>query len=302
MILEADVGVGINGLEGSQAARASDYAINEFKQLQPLICLHGRYCYLRLSGLIQYSFYKNFAYILCQFWYGFYSGFTAQVFYDEWLLSFFNIFFTSLPPFIYGVTEKDLHEHVILQRPEVYKRLQAQPLYNRFTYGRWMFNSLYHSLIIFFGIYLSGIGNDVVRGDGKTSGMWSQAVMGSHIGISVVTLRMALLANHWTIFSHIAIWGSAGFYFLFVVVYNVWFSFQPSMYYVLFENLPTSSTFFIWLILVALCILPDYCEKYLKWQYFPEDWMILREMDRAKLIPELIDNDAVEMQELKANV
>ena len=286
MILEADVGVGINGLEGSQAARASDYAINEFKQLQPLICLHGRYCY------------KNFAYILCQFWYGFYSGFTAQVFYDEWLLSFFNIFFTSVPPFIYGVTEKDLHEHVILQRPEVYRRLQSQPLFNMRTYARWMFNSLYHSLIIFFGIYLSGIGSDVVRSDGSTSGMWSQAIMGSSVGVTVVTLRMALFANHWTIFSHVAIWGSIGAYFLFLVIYNLLFSFQPSMYYVFFENVPTTATFFIWLLLVCLCLLPDYTAKYVQWQYLPEDWQILREMDRAKLIPHLIDPDSIEMQDM----
>jgi len=33
MITAADVGVGISGLEGCQAARASDYAIGQFKFL-----------------------------------------------------------------------------------------------------------------------------------------------------------------------------------------------------------------------------------------------------------------------------
>ena len=33
MITEAHVGIGIKGLEGQQAARASDFAIGEFKDI-----------------------------------------------------------------------------------------------------------------------------------------------------------------------------------------------------------------------------------------------------------------------------
>jgi phospholipid-transporting ATPase len=42
MITAAHVGVGIKGLEGAQAARASDYAIGEFKLLRRLLFYHGR--------------------------------------------------------------------------------------------------------------------------------------------------------------------------------------------------------------------------------------------------------------------
>lgn len=42
MITTADIGVGISGLEGQQAARASDYAIGQFKFLRNLILVHGR--------------------------------------------------------------------------------------------------------------------------------------------------------------------------------------------------------------------------------------------------------------------
>lgn len=47
MIQVADVGVGIRGKEGLQAARASDYIVNDFKSLQPLLLKHGRLSYLR---------------------------------------------------------------------------------------------------------------------------------------------------------------------------------------------------------------------------------------------------------------
>eukprot|EP00163_Fabomonas_tropica_P013323 TRINITY_DN2483_c1_g1_i13.p1 TRINITY_DN2483_c1_g1~~TRINITY_DN2483_c1_g1_i13.p1 ORF type:complete len:222 (+),score=25.68 TRINITY_DN2483_c1_g1_i13:65-667(+) len=180
------------GREGSQAARASDYAIAEFKQLRPLISVHGRYSYLRLSGLIQYSFYKNVTYILPQFYFGFVSGFSAQVYYDEWLLSFFNIFFTSLPPLIYGFVEKDLSEATIQANPEVYRRNQKQPLYTRTTFAIWMLNALYHSIICFVGVTSANLGGGVVFGDGQTAGMWSQAVMASHVGVLTVLLRYAL--------------------------------------------------------------------------------------------------------------
>nr|KAG5693727.1 hypothetical protein BaRGS_002110 [Batillaria attramentaria] len=59
MIQAAHVGVGISGLEGLQAACASDYAIAQFRFLQKLLLVHGAWSYSRLTKLILYSFYKN---------------------------------------------------------------------------------------------------------------------------------------------------------------------------------------------------------------------------------------------------
>ncbi|KAI8008286.1 Phospholipid-transporting ATPase 2 [Camellia lanceoleosa] len=42
MIQQADIGVGISGREGLQAARAADYSIGKFRFLQRLILVHGR--------------------------------------------------------------------------------------------------------------------------------------------------------------------------------------------------------------------------------------------------------------------
>jgi len=42
MILEADVGIGIVGKEGMQAALASDFSIEKFCFLKKLILWHGR--------------------------------------------------------------------------------------------------------------------------------------------------------------------------------------------------------------------------------------------------------------------
>ena len=68
MITAAHIGVGILGLEGAQAARASDYAIGQFKYLKRILFFHGRECYRRNALLICYGFYKNVVASLPQFW------------------------------------------------------------------------------------------------------------------------------------------------------------------------------------------------------------------------------------------
>mmetsp|Transcript_64251 Transcript_64251/g.88870 ORF Transcript_64251/g.88870 Transcript_64251/m.88870 type:complete len:111 (+) Transcript_64251:409-741(+) len=77
MISEAHVGVAISGVEGKQAVSASDYAFGEFRYLKKLILVHGREYYRRNCYLVNYSFYKNFVYVLPIFIFGFYTAFSA---------------------------------------------------------------------------------------------------------------------------------------------------------------------------------------------------------------------------------
>ena len=77
MINKAHVGIGIAGREGMQAARASDYAIGKFKFLRPLLFFHGREAYRRVAWLVCYNFYKNFLYVIVQYFFGFYSVFSG---------------------------------------------------------------------------------------------------------------------------------------------------------------------------------------------------------------------------------
>jgi len=60
MILAAHVGIGIRGVEGQQAARASDYSIGEFQILKRLLLYCGRESYRKNSILILFNFYKNY--------------------------------------------------------------------------------------------------------------------------------------------------------------------------------------------------------------------------------------------------
>jgi P-type E1-E2 ATPase len=52
MIMEANVGIGIRGEEGTQAVRSADYAISQFQFLQRLMLIHGRLGYRRVAWVI----------------------------------------------------------------------------------------------------------------------------------------------------------------------------------------------------------------------------------------------------------
>lgn len=79
MIKEAHIGVGISGQEGLQAVLSSDYSIAQFRYLERLLLVHGRWSYYRMCKFLRYFFYKNFAFTLCHFWFAFFCGFSAQV-------------------------------------------------------------------------------------------------------------------------------------------------------------------------------------------------------------------------------
>ncbi|XP_037064979.1 probable phospholipid-transporting ATPase VD isoform X3 [Peromyscus leucopus] len=121
MIQVADIGIGVSGQEGMQAVMASDFAISRFRHLSKLLLVHGHWCYTRLSNMILYFFYKNVAYVNLLFWYQFFCGFSGTSMTDYWVLIFFNLLFTSVPPIIYGVLEKDVSAETLLQLPELYQ-------------------------------------------------------------------------------------------------------------------------------------------------------------------------------------
>uniref|UniRef100_A0A670IWD6 Phospholipid-transporting ATPase n=1 Tax=Podarcis muralis TaxID=64176 RepID=A0A670IWD6_PODMU len=79
MIKAAHIGVGISGQEGMQAVLSSDFSFAQFRYLQRLLLVHGRWSYIRMCKFLAYFFYKNFAFTLVHFWYGFFSGFSAQM-------------------------------------------------------------------------------------------------------------------------------------------------------------------------------------------------------------------------------
>lgn len=121
MIQAAHVGVGISGMEGMQAARSADVSIGQFKYLRKLLLVHGSWSYQRLSKVILYSFYKNIALYMTQFWYVFQNAFSGQVIYESWSITFYSVFFTVAPPFVLGVFDQFVNARLLDRYPQLYQ-------------------------------------------------------------------------------------------------------------------------------------------------------------------------------------
>ncbi|XP_058584472.1 phospholipid-transporting ATPase IK isoform X9 [Neofelis nebulosa] len=106
MIKTADIGVGLAGPEGTQAAQNSDYALARFCFLKRLLLVHGRWSYVRVCKFLRYFVYKTLASMMAQVWFAFYSGFTAQPLYEGWFLALFNLLFSTLPVLYIGLFEQ----------------------------------------------------------------------------------------------------------------------------------------------------------------------------------------------------
>ena len=122
MIQEADVGVGIAGEEGRQAAMSSDYAIAQFRFLQRLVLVHGRWSYRRLAETISNFFYKNMVWVWSIFWFQTFTNFDISYLFDYTYILLFNLIFTSVPVILMGVLDQDVSAAVSLAVPQLYRR------------------------------------------------------------------------------------------------------------------------------------------------------------------------------------
>ena len=109
MIREAHIGIGLYGNEGMSAVQSSDFALGEFKFLWRLIMHHGRLCYLRNAELILYFFYKNLVLTAPHVYFSFNNGFSGMTIFDDYYISFYNLFFTSWPLVIRALFEQDIN-------------------------------------------------------------------------------------------------------------------------------------------------------------------------------------------------
>jgi len=239
-----------------------------------------------VAGIIQYSFYKNMCFTLGLLWFSFVNGFTGQTLYDSWIITLYNIIFTSLPPFLFGLFEKDLNEDVINQHAEVYRRMQIGKLFTKNTFFIWILSGIWHSLVIYFGCSFL-FSNDVLAKSGQTYELWEFGTMASTLVIFIVNIRIAIEIKTWNWINAGGIILSIIVYILFMVVYNADLSFSTTMYNVFFKLLVMPDFYLMVVVLSCISLVPDFAVKYILWQYKPEDWHILREMYRSNDLVEL---------------
>ncbi|XP_017041128.1 phospholipid-transporting ATPase ID isoform X5 [Drosophila ficusphila] len=219
MIKAAHIGVGISGQEGLQAVLSSDYSIAQFRYLERLLLVHGRWSYYRMCKFLRYFFYKNFAFTLCHCWYSLFCGFSAQTVFDPMFISVYNLFYTSLPVLALGVFEQDVSDKNSLEFPRLYTPGLKSELFNirEFIYS--VLHGAFTSLVLFlipYGVYKDGVSaNGFIVSDHMTLGAVVATIL-----IVDNTAQISLYTSYWTVVNHVTIWGSLIWYFVLDYFYN----------------------------------------------------------------------------------
>lgn len=219
MLQEADIGVGISGVEGMQAAMSSDFTVAQFCFLERLLLVHGHWCYRRISMMICYFFYKNIAFGFTLFWFEARASFSGQPAYNDWYMSFYNVFFTSLPVIALGVFDQDVSARLCLKHPQLYEEGVHDILFSWPRILGWMLNGIISSMIIFF-FTTSSILHQAFRRDGSVVDFEVLGVLMYTCVVWTVNCQMALCINYFTWIQHFFIWGSIAFWYIFLVIYG----------------------------------------------------------------------------------
>ncbi|XP_026422131.1 probable phospholipid-transporting ATPase 4 [Papaver somniferum] len=256
MIQEADIGVGISGVEGMQAVMASDFSISQFRFLERLLVVHGHWCYKRIAQMVCYFFYKNIAFGLTLFYFEAFTGFSGQSVYDDWYMILFNVVLTSLPVISLGVFEQDVSSEVCLQFPALYQQGAKNLFFDWTRIFGWIGNGLYSSIIIFF-VNLCIFYTQAFRDDGQTSDMTAVGTTMFTCIIWAVNFQIAFTMSHFTWIQHAFVWGSICTWYVFLILYGMSSKISDDAYQMLVEVLAPSPVFwYTTLVVTCMCNLP----------------------------------------------
>lgn len=124
MIQKADIGVGIVGKEGTQAALAADFSFGKFRFLKRLLLVHGRWSYWRFSNLVLYMFYKQLLGVILNLWFMFFNEFSGLPIFNSTLSLGYVLIFTSFPIGAFAILDRDLPAQILMEFPQVYREGQ----------------------------------------------------------------------------------------------------------------------------------------------------------------------------------
>ena len=284
MLMEANIGVGIFGEEGTSAAQAADFAIGEFKLLKRLLFFHGRVNMNRISKMIIYFFYKNFVFTMTQFFFAFHNIASGQTLMDDWYITCYNLVFTAFPLCVValtdiGVKEED-SEECKKSMPLLYKESRdSKRFFTVKTFIARILRAIFMSCIIFYSCSLSNI----IDKKGYFSNIWYMSLKNYFCILIVITINLFVDTKFIAYFLPLVVILTTFilfFLFLLLVHYGLIFNFNSKA-----SIFPSLSALKFYLILLEVCSLIgviDYSIKVYN-TFFVESLASKLELKRALL-------------------
>lgn len=213
MIQSAHVGVGISGQEGVQAANASDYTISQFRFLERLLLVHGRYNYHRISKVILYSFYKNVALVIALFLFNFFNGQSGTSVFESFVMAGWN-FFLALPIIAVGIFYQDVSPEQALRYPKLYIAGQRNEGLNTKCFSAWILDAVIQAHICFLCVI-----NPISNLHGGIPALYLQGTVIYAVLLLSANLKVAIETDFWTKYNFSVLSFSVVFFLSFLVIF-----------------------------------------------------------------------------------
>lgn len=120
----------------------------------------------------------------------------------------YNIIFTSIPPIIYAIFDRDLNDDKIQQYPKLFREVKGNSYWNIWVILGWLVSSFWHSigknnfssytyfLVVFGSIwYINQDGS--ISNTGRTTGYQLQTTLFGTPMLVTVLLKFSLITHTW---------------------------------------------------------------------------------------------------------
>ncbi|KAI9907887.1 hypothetical protein PsorP6_003859 [Peronosclerospora sorghi] len=295
MIQAANVGVGISGKEGRQAVLSSDYSISEFQFLKRLLLVHGNYSYKRISKLILFSFMKNVALSMSNFFLAMDTMYSGLLMYFSIFFTLYNALFTTIPIVLIAMYNQDVSPAVLMQYPTLYVNGLKNRSFNWLSFFGWCLLGTWHAYVVYAVPFFTD-GSIVWYFASNTSklqfgkrdlGLWANGVASYTYLITASTAQVSLMTSNWTRANALATLGTLLFYYLFTTFFCTVFGwtktdvYDTEVGYGVVNQLVREAWFWLGLVFsVVAAILPNYIAKAGRVLFYPEPSHLMREWNR----------------------
>lgn len=265
MIQEAHVGVGVSGKEGRQAVNAADFSIAQFRFLERLLVVHGRWDYRRTCKFILYTFWKNAIITMLLFYYTFFSGYSGTCMFTSTVWTSFSMIL-FWPIIATGLFDRDVTDEQAIRFPALYETGRLGLDLNLSKMIEMLLSAFVHSLVIMTVAVVSVGDLDI----GATGSYYSFSFMIFSWVVLTMNYRATFITTtyNWVFVASLGV--SFFTYVLFVVLYSDLPSFFPEVYGLAFHVTQRPLFWMGTLAVPLLATMIDMFKAYLMLEFFPD--------------------------------